>query len=135
MAKFRKNKFFKKQQSENNPEQTKKFEPKTPETVVVKKSGSAHESTTNSWIKSGTKYVYIIIAAALLSGVFTPFTIGVEGETVVYGMLILFIGVGGGVLIFKGVKAEKTSTILVCVGLSVMTISLVLIFLILSIIR
>ena len=135
MAKFRKNKFFKKQHSQNNPEQTKKFEPKTPETVVVKKSGSAHESTTNSWIKSGTKYVYIIIAAALLSGVFTPFTIGVEPQNVIFGILILFIGVGGGVLIFKGVIAEKTSTILVCIGLSFMTISLVLIFQIVSTLR
>ena len=129
MAKFRKNKFFKKQHSQNNPEQTKKFEPETPETITVKKSDSVYEiTTTKSWIKSGAKYVYIIAAAALLSGIFTPFTIDVEPQNVIFAMLILFIGVGGGVLIFKGVIAEKTSTILVCVGLSFMTISLVLIF-------
>ena len=128
MAKFRKNKFFKKQHSQSNPEQTKKFEPETPETITVKKSDSVYESTTiKSWIKSSTKYIYIIAAAALLSGIFTPFTIGVEAQNVVYGMLILFIGVGGGVLIFKGVTAEKTSTILISVGLSFITISLVLI--------
>ena len=128
MTRFRKNKFFKKQHSQNAPEQTKKFEPKIPETIIVKKSDSVYESTrTKSWIKSGTKYVYIIVAAALLSGIFTPFTIGVEPQNVIFGILILFIGVGGGVLIFKGVTAEKTSTILVCVGLSVMVISLVLI--------
>ena len=133
MAKFRKNKFFKKQHSQNNPEQTKKFEPKTPETIIVKKNDSVYESTTiKSWIKSGTKYVYIIAAAVLLSGIFTPFTIGVEPQNVIFGMLILFIGVGGGVLIFKGVIAEKTSTILTCVGLSFITISLVLIFQIVS---
>ena len=136
MAKFRKNKFFKKQHPQNNPEQTEKFEPKAPETIVVKKSDSVYEpTTTKSWIKSGTKYVYIIVAAALLSGVFTPFTVGLEGENVIYGMLILFIGVGGGVLIFKGVKAEKPSTILVCVGLSFMIISLILIFQIISTLR
>ena len=129
MAKFRKNKFFKKQHSQNNPEQTKKFEPDAPEIITVKKSDSVYEpTTTKSWIKSGTKYVYIIAAAALLSGIFTPFTIGVEPQNVVFGILILFIGVGGGVLIFKGVIAEKTSTILVCVGLSFITISLILIF-------
>ena len=126
MAKFRKNKFFKKQHSQNNPEQTKKFEP---ETITVKKSDSVYETTTTkSWIKSGAKYVYIIAAAGLLSGIFTPFTIDAEPQTVIFGILILFIGVGGGVLIFKGVKAEKTSTILVCVGLSFITISLILIF-------
>ena len=133
MAKFRKNKFFKKQHSQNNPEQTKKFEP---ETITVKKSDSVYETTTTkSWIKSGAKYIYIIAAAALLSGIFTPFTIGVEPQNVIFGILILFIGVGGGVLIFKGVIAEKTSTILVCIGLSFMTISLVLIFQIVSTLR
>ena len=137
MAKFRKNKFFKKQHSQNNPEQTpKKFESKISETITVKKSDSVYEPTTSkSWIKSGTKYVYIIAAAALLSGIFTPFTIDVEGENVVYGMLILFIGVGGGILIFKGVVAEKTSTIFVCLGSSFITISLILIFQIVSILR
>ena len=136
MAKFRKNKFFKKQHSQNNPEQTKKFEPETPETITVKKSDSMYETTTTkSWIKSGAKYIYIIAAAALLSGIFTPFTIGVEPQNVIFGILILFLGVGGGVLIFKGVTAEKTSTILVCVGLSFMTISLVLIFQIVSTLR
>ena len=97
--------------------------------MTIKKSDSVYESTrTKSWVRSGTKYVYIIAAAALLSGTFTPFTIGVEPQNVIFGILILFIGVGGGIVIFKGVTAEKTSTILVCVGLSFVIISLILIF-------
>ena len=136
MAKFRKNKFFKKQHSQNNPEQTKKFEPETPETITVKKSDSVYETTTTkSWIKSGAKYIYIIAAAALLSGIFTPFTLDVGLETVISGILILLIGAGGGILIFKGVQAEKTSTILVVVGSSLMAISLILVLLIVSILR
>ena len=128
MAKFRKNKFFKKQHSQSNPEQTKKFEPETPKTITVKKSDSVYEfKRTNSWIKSGTKYIYIIAVAALLSGIFTPFTIDAELQSVIFGILIIFIGLGGGVLIFKGVTAEKTSTILIYVGLSFMIISLILI--------
>ena len=136
MAKFRKNKFFKKQHSQNNPEQTEKFEPETPEIITVKKSDSVYEpTTTKSWIKSGAKYIYIIAAAALLSGIFTPFTLDVGLETVISGILILLIGAGGGILIFKGVQAEKTSTILVCVGSSLMAISLILVLLIVSILR
>ena len=128
MAKFRKNKFFKKQHSQSNPEQTKKFEPETPKTITIKKSDSVYEfKRTNSWIKSGTKYIYIIAVAALLSGIFTPFTIDAELQSVIFGILIIFIGLGGGVLIFKGVTAEKTSTILIYVGLSFMIISLILI--------
>ena len=97
--------------------------------MTIKKSDSVYESKRiKSWIKSGAKYIYIIAAAALLSGIFTPFTIDVEPQNVIFGTLILFIAVGGGIVIFKGVTAEKTSTILVCVGLSFITISLILIF-------
>jgi hypothetical protein len=136
LAKLRKNKFFKKQHSQNNHEQTEKLESKTSETITVKKNDSVYEPTaTKSWIKSGTKYIYIIAAAALLSGIFTPFTLDVELETVIAGILILLIGVGGGISIFKGVQAEKTSIILVCVGLSFITISLILIFQIMSTLR
>ena len=136
MARFKKKNFFKKQDPHLETEEIKKFERKQPETVIVEESNSIHKSSSRkSLIKTGTKYAYIIAAAALLSGIFTPFTIGVEPQNVIFGILILFIGVGGGVLIFKGVIAEKTSTILVCIGLSFMTISLVLIFQIVSTLR
>ena len=44
---------------------------------------------------SGTKYAYIIAAVALLSGIFTPLTLGIEIEDVVFGMLSIFLGLGG----------------------------------------
>ena len=128
MAKFRRKKFFKKHHSQNNPEQTKKFEPKTPETIIVKKNDSVYESTTiKSWIKSGTKYVYIIAIAALASGIFTPFTTGAELETVISGILILLVGVGGGILIFKATTRKGSSFILILIGLALMITSLILI--------
>ena len=45
-----------------------------------------------SIILSGTKYVYIVIVAALLSGIFTPLTLGIEIEDVIFGMLTIFLG-------------------------------------------
>jgi len=48
-----------------------------------------------SIILSGTKYIYIIAAAALLSGIFTPLTIGTDLQDVILGMWSLFVGVGG----------------------------------------
>ena len=77
---------------------------------------------------SGTKYAYIIGAVALLSGIFTPLTIGVEIENVIFGMLSIFLGLGGGIVIFLGVKYQKFTTIMVCVGLGMMFVSLVLIY-------
>ena len=77
---------------------------------------------------SGTKYAYIIGAVALLSGIFTPLTLGVEIEDVIFGMLSIFLGLAGGFVIFLGIKSQKLTTIMVSGGLGMMFGSLVLIF-------
>ena len=81
-----------------------------------------------SLLLSGTKYAYIIGAVALLSGIFTPLTLGVEIEDVIFGMLSIFLGLGGGIVIFLGIKRQKFTTIMVCGGLGMMFGSLVLIY-------
>ena len=77
---------------------------------------------------SGTKYAYIIAAVALLSGIFTPLTLGIEIENVIFGMLSIFLGLGGGIVIFLGIKRQKFTTIMVCGGLGMMIGSLLLIY-------
>ena len=77
---------------------------------------------------SGTKYAYIIAAVALLSGIFTPLTLGVEIQDVIFGMLSIFLGLGGGIVIFLGIKYQKFTTLVVCGGLAMMFGSLILIF-------
>ena len=77
---------------------------------------------------SGTKYAYIIGAVALLSGIFTPLTMGVELDDVIFGMLSIFLGLGGGIVIFLGIKYQKFTTIMVSGGLGIMIASLFLIY-------
>ena len=60
-----------------------------------------------SYIQSGSKYVYIVAAAALVSGIFTPFTINADITIVIYGMLTIFLGLAGGILIFLATKYQK----------------------------
>ena len=81
-----------------------------------------------SLVLSGTKYAYIIGAVALLSGIFTPLTLGVEIEDVIFGMLSIFLGLAGGVVIFLGIKSQKLTTIMVSGGLAMMIGSLLLIY-------
>jgi hypothetical protein len=81
-----------------------------------------------SILLSGSKYVYIIAAAALLSGIFTPLTLGVEIEGVLSGIFSLFLGLGGGIVIFLGIKNQKFTTIMICGGLGMMIVSLILIY-------
>ena len=81
-----------------------------------------------SLLLSGTKYAYIIGAVALLSGVFTPLTLGVELEDVIFGMLSIILGLGGGIVVFLGIKFQKFTTIMVCGGLGMMIGSVLLIY-------
>ena len=81
-----------------------------------------------SLLLSGTKYAYIVGAVALLSGIFTPLTIGAEIENVLFGMLSIFLGLVGGIVIFLGIKYQKFTLVMVCGGLGMMIASLFLIY-------
>ena len=100
------------------------------ETELQEKNISAEKTPLDlkTILLSGTKYAYIIAAVALLSGIFTPLTLGIEIENVIFGMLSIFLGLGGGIVIFLGIKYQKFTTIMVCSGLGLMFGSLVLIY-------
>jgi len=100
------------------------------ETELQEKNISAEKTSLDlkTILLSGTKYAYIIAAVALLSGIFTPITLGIEIENVIFGMLSIFLGLGGGIVIFLGIKRQKFTTIMVCGGLGMMIGSLLLIY-------
>ena len=100
------------------------------ETELQEKNISAEKTPLDlkTILLSGTKYAYIIAAVALLSGIFTPLTLGIEIEDVVFGMLSIFLGLGGGIVIFLGIKYQKFTTIMVCGGLGMMIGSVLLIY-------
>ncbi len=100
------------------------------ETELQEKNISAEKTSLDlkTILLSGTKYAYIIAAVALLSGIFTPLTLGIEIEDVIFGMLSIFLGLGGGIVIFLGIKYQKFTTIMVCGGLGMMIGSVLLIY-------
>ena len=102
---------------------------KDEEIELVEQEIPSKEISTNikSALLSGTKYVYFIAAVALLSGIFTPLTIGEEFETVAFGMLSVFLGLGGGITIFLGLKNQKFTSLMICGGLGMMIASMILI--------
>ena len=85
-------------------------------------------SSIKSWVTSCTKYVYVIIIASLMAGIFTPWTTNIELSLVIQGILSLLLGMAGGVLIYKAIKRQNPSRILGFVGLGLMIISLILIY-------
>ena len=125
MTRFRK--YWKKQDLNTKTEEIEEYSTEKLESVITKDPSIRKETAGKSWITSGTKYAYIIAIAALMSGVFTPFTLGIEHSIVLSGILILLVGLSGGVLIFKGIKRDNPSKILILGGLGLMIISLILI--------
>ena len=81
----------------------------------------------SSKIISGIKYVYLLAFFALVSGVFYPFITDSSTDSLVYGVLILFLGLAGGVLVYKGMTSPNKLT-LTPIGLVIIIISLFLIF-------
>ena len=110
-------------QKEDSTQKAEKTEPQEQE-IFSEKTPRDFKSL----VLSGTKYAYIIGAVALLSGIFTPLTLGVEIEDVIFGMLSIFLGLGGGIVIFLGIKRQKFTTIMVCGGLGMMIGSVLLIY-------
>ena len=85
-------------------------------------------SKTTSKIISGFKYVYLIAFFALLSGFFHPLITHTDFDSVVVGVIILFVGLVGGILLFKAATSDKRKAIYLGGGFALITISLFYIF-------
>jgi hypothetical protein len=77
---------------------------------------------------TGFKYVYLIAFFALLSGFFHPLITNTSFDSVVIGVIVLFIGLAGGVLLYKSAISEKRREIFLGGGFALVAISLFYIF-------
>jgi len=76
----------------------------------------------------GFKYIYLVAFFALLAGLFHPLITGASFDNVITGSLILFVGLAGGVLLYKSATSEKRRGIFLGGGFALMAISLHYIF-------
>ena len=83
---------------------------------------------TSSKILTGSKYIYLVAFFALLSGLFYPLIKNTSFDGVIIGVLILFVGLGGGVLLYRAATSENRRGIFLGGGFVLMTISLYYIF-------
>ncbi|MBM2851516.1 MAG: hypothetical protein HW420_63 [Candidatus Nitrosotenuis sp.] len=73
---------------------------------------------------AGVKYTYVIGFFALLSGIFYPFVQGGTLDYTVLGTVILFVGLAGGILVYKAATSEKRRGIYIGIGFGLIAISL-----------
>jgi hypothetical protein len=79
---------------------------------------------TSSKILIGSKYIYLVAFFALLSGLFYPLINNTSYDGVIIGVLILFVGLGGGVLLYRAATSENRRGIFLGGGFVLMAISL-----------
>ena len=75
------------------------------------------------------RYAYLLVISALLSGVFFPLiTPGIPYDHVIQGTATLFLGLAGGILLFKSTTSDNRRGILIAIGFALIAISLALIY-------
>ena len=75
------------------------------------------------------RYAYLLAIFALLSGVFFPLiTPGIPFDYVIQGTAALFLGLAGGILLFKATTSDNRRGILIAIGFTLIAISLALIY-------
>jgi len=70
------------------------------------------------------KYIYLVAFFALLAGFFHPLITNTSLDIVVIGVLILFIGLAGGILLYKTATSDKKQVTLLAGGFILIAISL-----------
>ena len=78
--------------------------------------------------KASFKYIYLVVFFALLAGFFHPFISGDSFDGVISGVLVLFVGLAGTILLFKFTASEKRREIYFGGGFVLIAVSLALIF-------
>ena len=95
----------------------------------TKKIGSAKTSNTATILVQIPRYVYLLAIFALLAGVFFPLiTPGVPFDHIIQGTATLFLGLAGGILLFKATTSDNRRGILIVIGLVLIAICLALIY-------
>ena len=79
---------------------------------------------TSSKALAGFKYVYLVAFFVLLAGFFHPLITNTSFDSVIVGVLVLFVGLAGGVLLYKAATSEKRRGIFLGGGFALMAISL-----------
>ena len=87
------------------------------------------ESTKTSKLAQIPRYAYLLTIFVLLTGVFFPLiTPEMPFDYVIQGTVVLFLGLAGGILLFKATTSDNRRGILIAIGFALIAICLALIY-------
>jgi hypothetical protein len=85
-------------------------------------------SKTSYKLLTSFKYIYLVAFFALLAGFFHPIITNTSFDGMISGILILFVGLAGGVLLYRSAISESNRAIFLGGGFALISISLYYIF-------
>ena len=95
----------------------------------IEKLESTKTSKPTTILAQIPRYAYLLAIFALLSGVFFPLiTPGIPFDHVIQGVATLFLGLAGGILLFKATTSDNRRGILIAIGFALIAICLVSIY-------
>ena len=95
----------------------------------IEKLDNTKNSKPTTILAQVPRYAYLLAIFALLSGVFFPLiTPGIPFDHVIQGVATLFLGLAGGILLFKATTSDNRRGILIAIGFALIAISLALIY-------
>ncbi len=95
----------------------------------IEKIEETKTSSPNTILSQIPRYAYLLAFFALLSGVFFPLiTPGIPFDHVIQGTATLFLGLSGGILLFKATTSDNRKGILIAIGFALIVICLALIY-------
>ena len=83
---------------------------------------------TASTLLTGFKYIYLIVFFTFLAGIFYPLITKTSYTETVSGVLVLFIGLAGGILLYKAATSFNKRAIFLGSGFALLGLSLFLVF-------
>ena len=95
----------------------------------IEKLDNAKNSKPMTILAQIPRYVYLLAIFALFTGIFFPLiTPGIPFDYVIQGTATLFLGLAGGILLFKAITSDNRRGILITIGFALIAICLVLIY-------
>jgi len=95
----------------------------------IEKIEDTKTSSPNTILAQIPRYAYLLAFFAFLSGIFYPLiTYQTSFDAVIQGTATLFLGLAGGILLFKAITSDKRRGVFIAIGFALIAISLALIF-------
>ena len=116
--------------TEVKPAESEKISENIQHPQEIEKIEDTKTSSPNTILAQIPRYAYLLAFFALLAGIFVPLIAHqISFDTVIQGVVTLFLGLAGGILLFKAATSDKRRGIFMAVGFALIIISLASIFL------